>query len=204
MQRTRSFCLPRDRNAFCGAPKEVQRLRRWLDYPPCTTSLHRSAQLGEGRMTTTEGCTIRSFLRARGDPGYRGRKSYSAKHLVGARGLARLRPLVPGAGQLLDLSFWARPRAMDGGDARVLWKASYRRNSHALGDVRSAAHFSLFVYAFPAPPAFVRASSQVLDDRSRDLVHPPGGSHLPGGYGHLRQLVPVNRAVAGKEREDCG
>jgi hypothetical protein len=71
-------------------------------------------------------CTIRSFLRARGDSGSRGRKSYSAKHLVGARGLVRLRPLVPGAGQFLDLSFWARARALDGSDARVLWKAPHR------------------------------------------------------------------------------
>jgi hypothetical protein len=114
--------------------------------------------------------------------------------------LVRLRSLVPGAGQLLDLSFWARPRAMDGSDARVLWNAPYRRNSHALGDVRIAAHFSLFVYALPAPPAFVRAGSKVLDDRGRDLVHRPGSSHRPVGLCHLRQFVPLNRDVASRLR----
>jgi len=138
-------------------------------------------------------CTIRSFLKAKGDPCSRGRKSCSAKHLVGARGLVRLCPLVPRAGQLLDLSFWARPRALDGSDARVLWKAPHRRNSHALGDVWIAAHYSLFAYAPSASSAFVRAGCKVLDDRERTLVHPLGSIHRLGGFGHLRQFVPVNR-----------
>jgi hypothetical protein len=85
-------------------------------------------------------------LKAKGDSGSDGRKSYSAKHLVGASGLVRFRPLVPGTGQLLDLSFWPRPGAMDGSDARVLWNAPYRRNSHALGNVGITAYYSQFVY----------------------------------------------------------
>src|SRR5882672_5357104 len=128
-------------------------------------------------MPAREECTIRSFLRAKGDPGLRERKSYSAKHLVGARGLVCLRPLVSRAGQLLDLSWGARPRTMDGSDARVLRKAPYRRNSHSLGDLRIATHFSSFVYALPAPPAFVRAGCKALDDRSRHFVHSPGSIH---------------------------
>jgi hypothetical protein len=126
-----------------------------------------------------------------------GRKHYSAKRVVGLRGLVRLRSLLPGAGQLLDLSLWARPRAMDRSDARVLWNASYRRNSHALGDARIAAHLSLFVYALPAPPALVRAGCKALDDRSCNLVHRRGSSHLLGGHGYLRQLVYVNCAANG-------
>ena len=129
-------------------------------------------------------------------PGSDGRKSYSAKHLVGARGLVRLRPLVPRVCQLLDLSFWARPLAMDGSDARVLWNAAYRRNSYALVDVRITAYYSLFVHPLPASPAFVRAGYKILDDRNRDLVHRPGSSHRLGGLGHLRQLISVNRAIA--------
>jgi hypothetical protein len=117
-------------------------------------------------------------------------------HLVGARGLVRLRPLVPRACQLLDLSFWARPRAMDGSDARVLRNAPYRGNPHALGDVRITAYNSLFVYALPASPASVRASCKILDDRNRDLVHRPGSSYRLGGLGHLRQFISVNRAIA--------
>src|SRR2546429_116955 len=147
-------------------------------------------------MRQDRGVQCARLLKARGDPGSDGRKSYSAKHLVGARGLVRLRPLVPRAGQLLDLSFWARPRAMDGSDARVLWNAPYRRNPHALGDVRITAYYSLFVYALPASPASVRAGCKIMDDRNRDLVHRPGSSHRPGGLGHLRQFVSVIRAIA--------
>ncbi len=147
-------------------------------------------------MRQDRGVQCARLLKARGDPGSDGRKSYSAKHLVGARGLVRLRPLVPRAGQLLDLSFWARPRAMDGSDARVLWNAPYRRNPHALGDVRITAYYSLFVYALPASPASVRAGCKILDDRNRDLVHRPGSSHRRGGLGHLRQFISVNRAIA--------
>ncbi len=134
-------------------------------------------------------------FQGKGDPGSRGRKSYSAKHLVGTSGLVRLRPLVPRAGQLLDLSCGARPRALDGSDARVLWKAPYRRNSHSLGDVRIAGHFSSFVYALPAPPAFVRAGCKTLDDRGRTLVHPLGSVHRLGGFWQLRRRIHVNRAT---------
>src|SRR5712664_2184265 len=141
-------------------------------------------------------CTIRSFLRAKGEPGSRGRKSYSAKLLVGPCGLVRLRPLVPRAGQLLDLSCGARPRALDGSDARVLWKAPYRRNSYSLGDVRIVTHFFLFVYALPAWPAFVRAGCKTLDDRGRTPVHPPGSIHRLGAFWQLRRSLHVNLAVA--------
>src|SRR6267154_3443879 len=146
-------------------------------------------------MRQEKGVQCARFLKTKGGPGSDGRKSYSAKHLVGASGLVRLRPLVPRAGQLLDLSFCARPRAMDGSDARVLWNAPYRRNSHALGDVRITAYYSLFVYALPASSASVRTGCKILDDRNRDLVHPPGSSHWPGGLGRLCQFVSVNRAI---------
>src|SRR6266481_8934890 len=146
-------------------------------------------------MRQEKGVQCARFLKAKGDPVSDGRKSYSAKHLVGASGLVRLRPLVPRAGQLLDLSFWARPRAMDGSHARVLWNAPYRRNSHALGDVRITAYYSLFVYALPASPASVRAGCKILDDRDRHLVHRPGSSHRRGGRDRLRQFVSVNRAT---------
>src|SRR6266436_5736101 len=149
-------------------------------------------------MRQEKGVQCARFLKAKGDPGSDGRKSCSAKHLVGARGLVRLRPLVPRAGELLDLSFWARPRAMDGSDARVLWKAPYRRNSHSLGDVRIAGHFSSFVYALPAPPAFVRAGCKTLDDRERTLVHPLGSIHRLGGLWQLRRRIHVNRATVGR------
>ncbi len=148
-----------------------------------------------GGMWRKKGVQCVHFVKAKGDPVSDGRKSYSAKHLVGAHGLVRLRPLVPRAGQLLDLSFWARPRTLDGTYARVLWKAPYRRNSHALGDVRITAYCSLFIYALPASPASVRAGCKILDDRNRDLIHRPGGSHGPGGLGRLRQFVSVNRAI---------
>jgi hypothetical protein len=148
-------------------------------------------------MPREKGVQCVRFLKARGDPGSDGRKSHSAKHLVGASGLVRFRPLVPRTGQLLDLSFWPRPRALDGSDARVLWNAPYRRNSHALGDVRITAYYSLFVYALPAPASSVRAGCKILDDRNRDLVHPPGSSHRPGGLGRLCRFVSVNRALAG-------
>ena len=135
-------------------------------------------------------------MRAKGDVSFRGRKSCSAKHLVGTSGLVRLRPVVPRVSQLLDLSCWARPRTLDGSDARVLWKTPYRRNSHSLGDAWIATHFSSFVYALPAPPAFVRAGCKARDDRSRDLVHPLGSIHLPGGFWRLRRRIHVNLALA--------
>ena len=149
----------------------------------------------EGGMRQEKGVQCARFLKAKGDPRSHGRKSYSAKHLVGARGLGRLRFLLPRAGQFLDLSFWARACAMDGSNARVLWKAPYRRNSHALGDVRIAGHSSLFVYALPASPAAVRACCQVLDDRHRHLIHHPGSSYLPSRFARLQQFVSVNRAA---------
>jgi len=147
-------------------------------------------------MRQEKGVQCARFLQAKGDSGSDGRKSYSAQHLVGARGLVRFRPLVPRTGQLLDLSSWPRPGAMDGSDARVLWNAPYRRNSHALGDVRITAYYSLFVYALPASAASVRAGCKILDHRNRDLVHRPGSSHRRGGLGHLHQFVSVNRAIA--------
>lgn len=147
-------------------------------------------------MRQEKGVQCARFLKAREGPGSDGRKSYSAKHLVGARGLVRFRFLLPRAGQFLDLRFWARRCAMDGSDARVLWKAPYRRNSHALGDVRIAGNFPLFVYALSASAASVRAGCKVLDDRNRDLVHCPGSSHRPGGLDRLQQFVSVNLAIA--------
>jgi hypothetical protein len=50
------------------------------------------------------------FLKAKGDVSSRGRRTNSAKRVVGARGLVGLRPVVPRASQLLDLSCGARPR----------------------------------------------------------------------------------------------
>ena len=147
-------------------------------------------------MRQETGVQCARLLKAKGDSGSDGRKSYSAKHLVGASGLVRFRPLVPGTGQLLDLSFWPRPGAMDGSDARVLWNAPYRRNSHALGNVGITAYYSQFVYALPASAASVRAGCKILDDHNRDLVHRLGSSHRPCGLGHLRRFVSVNCAIA--------
>src|SRR5882724_667821 len=86
---------------------------------------------------------------------------------------------------------------MDGSDARVLRKAPYRRNSHSLGAIRLVTHFSSFVYALPAPPAFVRAGCKALDDRERDLVHPLGSIHRLGGVRQLRRRIHVSRAAGG-------
>jgi len=93
-----------------------------------------------------------SLLSAKGDLGSGARKSFSKKHLVEARRLVRFRPMVPSAGQLLDISCGTDQRASGGSDSRVLWNAPYRRSSHSLGDIRIATHFSLFVYALPARP----------------------------------------------------
>jgi hypothetical protein len=130
-----------------------------------------------------------SLLSARGGFGSRARNK---SHLMEARRLVRFRSMVPRAGQLLDISCGAGQRASGGSDSRVLWNAPYRRSSHSLGDIRIATHFSLFFYALPARPVFVRAGCKALDDRGRHPVHSLGSIHRPGGLRQLPRCIHVN------------
>jgi len=83
-------------------------------------------------MRQERGVQCARLLKARGDPGSDGRKSYSAKHLVGRADGFVFVPWFLVLASFWIYLFWARPRAMDGSDARVLWNAPYRRNPHAL------------------------------------------------------------------------